>query len=302
MILVTGATGQCGGALVRVLRGKGVEVRALTRGRDPAAIERLRHAGAEIVVGDLLEPQTLRGLFDGVEQAFLVTTPQHGFDEEVAAASNCIAAAEDQKLRHLVFLSVVYAETDTPHCATKGRIEARLRRGTVPYTILRAGYFLETLVNYLRPHTLARGTIESVIDPAAPIHWTGIDDVALAVARVFERNRPANRAYDLISPDACSMNDVAEVLSGALGRRVSVVHKPVSIATLLRGLVLAGYAAAEPMEAYLRHVPDRDADYHGAISSSKVPVDSRPLACEFGLDLRGPLDYLRQLRTEGRLG
>lgn len=302
MILVTGATGQCGGGLVRELRSKGTEVRALTRGRSREAVERLRQAGAEVFVGDLLAPETLNGIFAGVEQGFLVTTPQHGFDEEVAAGINCIAAAEEQGLRHLVFLSVIYAETDTPHCATKGRIEAWLRRSSVPYTILRAGYFLETLVNYLRPDMLVGDRIESVVDPAAPIHWTGIDDAAVAVARVLERNQPENRTYDLVSAETCSMNEVADALSGALGRRLTAVHTPVSISQLLRGLVLAGYAAAEPIEAYLRHIPDPEADYHGAISRSDVAVDSHSFARELGVDFRGPFDYLRQLQSEGRLG
>ncbi len=302
MIQVVGASGQCGGALLRLLRQDGLPVRALTRGRDPAARERIERAGAQVFVGDLLDPGTLRGLFDGVDRAFLVTTPQHGFDEEVAAGLNFIAAARAQGLRHLVFLSVLYAETDTPHCATKGRIEAALRASAVPFTILRAGYFLDSLPNYFQREWIARGRLESVLDPATRIHWIAIDDIATAAARVLVRDRPENRTYDLVSPEACSMNDVAALVAAHLGRPLNCVHTPLSIGDLLRGLVTAGYASAAAVEDYLRRIPDQQADYHAPITRSNLQVDPQPLTREFGLRFRAPLDFLRQLLQEGRIG
>ena len=68
-ILVTGATGTVGSSLIPLLRGRGVDVRALVR--DPDRAQRISAAGAQIVHGDFRNPASLRAAFDGVDAVFL---------------------------------------------------------------------------------------------------------------------------------------------------------------------------------------------------------------------------------------
>jgi uncharacterized protein YbjT (DUF2867 family) len=63
MILVTGATGNVGGSVVRQLLEAGENIRALTR--DPGAAR--LPAGVDVVGGDLADPSTLAGAFDGID-------------------------------------------------------------------------------------------------------------------------------------------------------------------------------------------------------------------------------------------
>lgn len=298
MILVTGATGQCGGALMKRLLAERRPLRALTRSPEQPVVEEYRRRGVDVVEGDMLKPETLSGLFDGVEQAFLVTTPQSGFEEEVAAGINFIEAAKAQKLRHLVFLSVVYAETPTPHCATKGAIEAHLRRSGVGFTTLRAGYFLETLPNYFGESALRAKTIVSVIKPSTPIYWISIEDIGLACARVLERNQPQGKTYDLACPSPLSMSGVAELFGESVGQEIKCVYTPVTIRGLLQGLVAAGFLDGQKAARFLRGIADPEADYHAAVSSGDVPIDPNPLVEEFALRLTDPADYVRHFSRQ----
>ncbi|MCP4196749.1 MAG: NmrA family NAD(P)-binding protein, partial [Proteobacteria bacterium] len=74
-VLVVGATGQQGGAVARVLLNKGHSVRALTRSADSKGASYLSAIGAELMVGDLMDPQSLKRAVEGVNSVFMVTTP-----------------------------------------------------------------------------------------------------------------------------------------------------------------------------------------------------------------------------------
>jgi uncharacterized protein YbjT (DUF2867 family) len=295
MILVTGATGQCGGALARLLARQGERVRGLTRNLEQPAVKDLLSLGVEVVRGDMLAPGDLNGLFADVDRAFLVTTPQAGFEEEVLAGINFVSAAKANNIRHLVFLSVIFADTDTPHCSTKGKIETYIKDSGVSYTILRAGYFLNTLPNYFSESDIRRRTIMSVIKPDAPIYWITIEDIGRAAGLVISRNRPENRTYDLVGPQAFSMEDVARVFGEVKGIDLTVEYTPVSTQDLLRGLVAAGYLDREKALRYLQSSANPEADYHAAASHADLEIDTKSLAEETGLSFVTAEAYVREL-------
>jgi uncharacterized protein YbjT (DUF2867 family) len=145
LVLVTGATGYVGGRLVPPLIDRGYQVRCLVR-RPEQARDRLPGV-AEVVVGDLLEPATLGAAMAGVDTAFyLVHALGSGGDlwkEETEAARNFVKAAQDARIRRMVYLGGLADEgTLSPHLATRREVGRILRASSIPVIEFRASIIL----------------------------------------------------------------------------------------------------------------------------------------------------------------
>jgi uncharacterized protein YbjT (DUF2867 family) len=119
-ILVTGATGQQGGSLARLLLQKKHKVYALTRSRDAqsSAAQDLVNKGANIVKGDLDDPDSLQHAVKDIESIFLMGTPyEDGTEGETRRGKLVADIAKENKVEHLVYSSVVNADKNTgiPH-------------------------------------------------------------------------------------------------------------------------------------------------------------------------------------------
>src|SRR5207248_10183271 len=114
-ILVTGATGRQGGAVLRRLRERGFSVRALTRNPDSEAARRLVGHGTEVVRGDLNDPTSLARAADGVDGVYSVQTydPQQGPEAEMRQGINLADAAKRQRIGQIVYSSVGSADQNT---------------------------------------------------------------------------------------------------------------------------------------------------------------------------------------------
>ena len=166
MTLVTGATGQQGGAVARALLAEGQTVRALTR--DFARAEPLIEAGAQVVVGDMTDPQAMRRAFQGVHAAFLMGTPYAaGPEAEWQQLQTTIDAARDTGVRHVVYASVQRAEdlADVPHYAQKVRAEAYLQESGLPWTILRPVFFMDNFGAEALAGNLLAGRLHAPMPP-----------------------------------------------------------------------------------------------------------------------------------------
>lgn len=151
-VLVTGITGQQGGAVAESLLRHGIRVVGLTRNVKKA--ESWRKRGVELVEGDLTDRKALDRALETVDKAYLITTPfEKGMDAEVEMGCKFVDAAREADVRHLVFSSVVSADAGTgiPHFETKAKIEAHLKASRIPYTILRPVFFMD---NFLAPWVL----------------------------------------------------------------------------------------------------------------------------------------------------
>ncbi len=140
MILVTGATGLNGSELVHRLSARGVPVRALVRSAAKArALSALPKV--EIVEGDMARPETLSGALRGVDRAMLISSSDPAMLE---VQSNFIEAARKAGVKHIVKLSGIIAELDSPFRFARmhGEIERRLEASGIAFTHLRAGEFM----------------------------------------------------------------------------------------------------------------------------------------------------------------
>ena len=134
-VLVTGATGPHGRAVVQALLAAGRRVRALTRNPDSMPARQLAGLGAELARGDLLDPESLLDAMTGTIAVYGVTTPfSAGPDSELRQGEQLIAAARATEVPWLVFASVASADRGTgiPHFESKWRIEEQLRGSRGP--------------------------------------------------------------------------------------------------------------------------------------------------------------------------
>ncbi len=222
MILVTGATGLNGGVLVRLLSARGVPVRALVRNPTRAtALTSL--ANVEIVEGDMARPDTLAEPLRGVERAMLISSSDPVMLE---VQSNFIEAARKAGVRHVVKLSGIMPEVDSPFRFARmhGEAELKLERSGIAFTHLRAGEFMHSYFRQV-PAIVARGTFFLPMEDAR-IASIDVRDIAEVAAKALTEPGHEGKIYPLTGPEALSMAEVAEKLSTATGKPIRYVNVP----------------------------------------------------------------------------
>jgi len=220
MILVTGATGRTGGALVRRLSATGIPVRALAR--SAARAEGLSALPVvEIVEGDMAQPATLSEALRDVDRAMLISSADPTMLE---VQSNFIDAAAAAGIEHVVKLSGIIADLDSPFRFARmhGEIERRLEASGMAFTHLRAGEFMQASFRQV-PSILATGRLLLPMEDAR-IASIDVSDIAEVAAAVLTGSGHKGASYPLTGPEALSMADVAEKLSAATGNRIEYVN------------------------------------------------------------------------------
>jgi uncharacterized protein YbjT (DUF2867 family) len=222
MILVTGATGLNGTALVRKLSAKGVPLRALVRNAAKAA-EIAALPNVEIAIADMGKPETLPAALAGVDRAMLNSSADPAM---VEVQSNFIAAAAKAGVRHVVKLSGIMPELDSPFRFARmhGEIEQRLEASGMAFTHLRAGEFMPSYFRQV-PMILAKGALFLPMENQR-IASIDIDDLAEIAAIVLTNPGHEGKIYPLTGPEALTMTEVAERLSAATGKTIKYINVP----------------------------------------------------------------------------
>ena len=217
-ILVAGATGTNGSALIIELSGRNVPVRALVRSADGA---RGRFGpDVELAEGDLSDPASLAAAFDGIDKAYVVLAV---LPTTVELFGNFFEAAKHAGVSQLVKFSGLGASTDSPSEIIRqhGETDDMLRNSGLNYTILRpnsfhqnmlwqAGVIAATDTFYLPVGEAAQSTID-------------VRDIAAVTASVLLDDGHDGQVYDLTGPEGLSFHDVARIIGEERGRPVSYV-------------------------------------------------------------------------------
>ena len=228
-VLVSGATGQQGGALARVLLDKGHRVRAFVRRPDSPEAKELERLGAELAEGNFEEPSTIEDAARGMDAVFVVATPfEAGTEAETRHGIAAADAAKAAGVGHLVYSSVANADRDTgiPHFDSKREVEEHIERLGVPYTIVAPVYFME---NLLAPWTLPQlkeGRLPVALPSSRPLQHIALSDIVTFTRVVLEnREEFAGRRVDIAS-DELAGEEVAKVLTRATGHEIHYVELP----------------------------------------------------------------------------
>ncbi len=217
MILVLGATGKVGRALIPALLDAGAAVRALTRDPAKAAID----PRAEIVRGDLDDTAALPRLLDGVDRVFVLTQGAT-VDRERAVAEASARAG----VRRLVKLSTtgVHFGSDDPITRAHAQAEQAIREAGPDWTILRPGAYMDNRFAWRNSVRADNSVYVPEGDPAsALVHVRDIADVAVAAL-----TQPGHEGatYELTGGEALTTEQQVAQLAEALGRPLKYVEEP----------------------------------------------------------------------------
>ena len=238
LVLVAGATGRQGGAVVRHLRIKGWKLRALTRNPDSYAARQLAERGIELVQGDLDDAGSLERAARGVYGVYSVQDFWTvGARREVQQGKNLADAARKAGVEHLVYSSVGGAERNTgiTHWETKWEVEKYIRGLKLPVTVLRPVSFMETYHILKVEVGLLKGKLADPIRGDKPYQTIATDDIGGFAALAFARPKDFIGMELEIAGSELTNIQAAKVFSRVLNRPVKFKKLPMAVVQLFLG-------------------------------------------------------------------
>lgn len=230
-VLVTGATGQQGGAVVRALIARGHRVKALSRNPDSDGAKRLAAAGVEVVIGNLDDGASVLKAASGIDTMFLMgNSYESGVEAETRQGIIAADAAKAAGIGHLIYSSVADADkkTGVPHFDSKYLVEKHVASLGIPYTISAPVAFMENTVAPWAIGGLRQGVYAAALPPARQLQQITLDDIGAFVAVLAERREQVfGKRFD-IAGDELSGEAQAKILSEALGRPIRYQELPIS--------------------------------------------------------------------------
>ena len=290
MILLTGATGTVGSALLRRLTAAGEPVRCLVRTPRRLGDQRVR---VQIALGDLANPPSFRNALRGVDTvvhlaASIRDQPRTSLEELNAVATlRLVRAAERAGARRFVFFSAMGARH---HSRTRFFRAKALARQAVETSPLETTIFSPSIVytpgdpwltllehfSYL-PLVPVSGSGRAVYQPI----WA--EDVADCVVAALMASGPRRRSFELAGPDTLSYDDIVRAVSGPLGRGRPLLHVPLPLVRVSLELLrrVAGQKVfATWDEAELMEEPMTTA--RGTTDAEALGVRPRPMSSVLG--------------------
>lgn len=233
MILVTGATSITGKALVHALSANAISTRALVRNLDKAADLSLPHV--EIVVADLLQPNSLAAALEGVTAVYLLSS---GTPDSVTAQKNLIDAAKNAGVTRVVKHSGMGAshESSIQLAQWHAEIEDYLAASGLEFTVLRPQFYFQNLLMDAAM-IKAEGVLYAPMSDAvlAPIDAR---DIALAALTVLTTPGHHCKYYELTGPAAINYTQIAAALGATRGKPVQYI--PIDFDSFTQGARDAG--------------------------------------------------------------
>ncbi len=233
MICVTGAGGTVGREVVTQLESAKAPFRAAYFSNEKAEAARAR--GINAVILDYNRPESLRAVFHGCDQLFLLGPNVLNQSE---LERNAIEAAKAAGVRHIVKQSVMGAGEESYSLAKVHRpVEKAVESSGLAWTFLRPSSFMQNVVTYMGETIKAEGTFYSASGEAKISHVDVRDIAAVALKALTEPNHEG-KAYTVTGPEALTYDELASELSKVLGRSIS--HINLSPSDLKNGMLAEG--------------------------------------------------------------
>lgn len=225
MILVTGAAGKTGQAVIRALEERGARVRAFVyRSEQTALVESL--GAQEVVAGDMRNEAAYRQATQGARAVYHIcpnTSP-----DEVTLGRTALAAAREAGSQHFVYHSVLHPQTEAmPHHWHKLRVEEMLFESGLDHTILQPAAYMQ---NILAGWTaiVEQGIYRVPYPVETRLGMVDLEDVAAVAALVLTEPGHSGATYELAGPEALTQTEVAAILSQSLGHPVRAERIPLA--------------------------------------------------------------------------
>lgn len=262
MLLLTGSNGRTGRAVLQALDARGAAVRAFVR--DGAQADGLRRIGAdEVVVGDMLDPASIRAAVAGCDAVVHIGPPMH--PDELTITRSFVDAALAEGVDRFVYYSVMHPfRRDVRHHALKLDATEMIVDSGVPYTVLEPSRYMQ----HLEP-IWAKVRDEGV--HAMPFgvdkRFSVVDLLDLAETTAIVATEPGHlyASYELAGPEPLSQTEMAAIIGDVLGREVTARQVPLdemAAAAAAKGLSEDRIAQMRTMNAHY--------DAHGFLGNPNV--------------------------------
>jgi uncharacterized protein YbjT (DUF2867 family) len=276
-VLVTGATGNTGQAIVDALVGRGAPVRAMVR---TEADRSKLPAGVPVAIADFDDPASITAALTGAGQAYLVTPSSERAEEQQRRFADLAAQAG---IQYLVLLSQLGADEQSPvrflryHAA----VERHVRDLGIGYTFLRPNLYFQGLLAFAGPIS-AEGRFYAPIGDAR-VSAVDVRDIATVAAIALTGTGHEGATYTLTGPASITHTQIAAALTAALGRTVTFVDAPPQVfADNLRG-ILPPWQVAGLLEDYAHYRRGEAAAVSPAVAeiTGRPPIDVQQFACDY---------------------
>ncbi len=219
LILITGASGKTGGAILRRLRALAPQARIRAVVHRPGQIAAALAAGAaEALACDLLDGAALQPAYAGVDVVYHIAPNMHPQEVEIIRLG--LALAKSARVKRFVYHSVLHPQVEAmPHHWNKMRAEECLINSGVDFTILQPCAYMQNLQGYWEA-IRKTGVYELPYRPETRISVVDLEDVAEAAARVLTQDGHSAAVYELAGPQALSQAEAAWLIGCAIERPV----------------------------------------------------------------------------------
>jgi uncharacterized protein YbjT (DUF2867 family) len=228
MILITGAAGKTGRAVVKALFATGDSqkkepIRALVW-RSEQIQPMLDLDIQEVVVGDLSSPEVLEQAARGIRAIYHI--PPNVNPDEVRIGQGLIQAARSAGVEHFVYHSVLHPQVEAmPHHWQKLRVEELLFTSGLNFTVLQPTVYMQNILAQW-DQILNHGVYSVPYAATTRLGMVDLEDVAAAAAVVLLENGHQGAIYELCGPDVLSQDEIASILAQVTGRPVRVEIQP----------------------------------------------------------------------------
>jgi uncharacterized protein YbjT (DUF2867 family) len=237
-LLIVGATGTLGRQVTRRALDEGYEVRCLVRGFKKAAF--LKEWGAELVKGDLCDPESLTAALKGITAVIDAATTrptdslsirQVDWEGKVAL----IQAAKAANVERFIFFSILDAEKypDVPLMQIKSCTETFLAESGLNYTILRPCGFLQGLIGQYAIPILERQSVW-VMGDTSPIAYMDTQDIAKFAIRALKVPETANQSFPVVGSRAWGAYEIIRLCERLSGQEAKVSRMPIGLLRTVR--------------------------------------------------------------------
>ncbi len=214
MILITGAAGKTGLAILQALSLKGVDVRVLIHNKEQRKYV-IGSGAREVLQGDLLDQNLLNKAVEGISAVYHI--PPNVHPKEVEIGETVIKASLDAGVEYFVFHSVLHPQLESmPHHWLKMRVEERLIESGLAFTILQPTAYMQTLLSQ-RDKILADKVYRVPYPVDTKTCLVDLLDVAATAAIILTETGHQNAIYELVGTNLLSQNEIALELGNKLG-------------------------------------------------------------------------------------
>jgi uncharacterized protein YbjT (DUF2867 family) len=216
LIVVCGATGRQGGAVVKALLSNGnkFRIRGVSRNIDTEKATTLKSRGVELVKARMEDRESMRNALKGAYGVFSVQNFfDAGYEAEIQQGKIVAELCKELGIRHLVYSSVGGADRDSHnvrHFHSKWLVEEHIRSLGLPATILRPVFFMDNLLGFRSD--IEKGVLPLNLKPTERLQMIAVDDIGFFAAMAFNTpNEWMGKALE-IAGDERTMTEYAQIL------------------------------------------------------------------------------------------